>query len=304
MFVISLRRVIGIRVVRFTISKERTFTLIKHARYIQYEMQIEFTLSRWMEIINWLTFFPQKSEPVAAEIKFEHNGQTWWPYRGIWADTRTVVTTLNDMCIKSLIIATLFGDKWFPISDKLEKQLSGRIPGLYHLLLTIWDRPLDLDGDNREKSEKIKKLEKILLKTVKDSASNIEDKETVDLSDKIRAYLPHIVSMDFEASLQRITGGESCLVIEMQMGGDAPSIALQGNQFTKFRTLVQKANGQLGKAKVRGISETFFIWLDLLYHLPAPPDAIRNTLRQLNSEDHCNIDYVYHVANSVTRIIP
>lgn len=190
------------------------------------------------------------------------------------------------------------------ISDKLEKQLSGRIPGLYHLLLTIWDRPLDLDGDNREKSEKIKKLEKILLKTVEDSASSIEAKEIVDLSGKIRAYLPHIVSTDFEASLQRITGGQSCLVIEMQTGGDAPSIALRGNQFTKFKTLVQKANEQLGKAKVRGISGTFFIWLDLLYHLPAPPDAIRNTLRQLNSEDHCNIDYVYHVANSVTHIKP
>lgn len=116
-FVISLRRVVGMRVVRFTISKERTFTLIKHARYIQYEMQIKFTLSRWMGIINWLTFFPQKSEPVVAEIKFKHNGQTWWPYRGIWADTRTVVTTLNDICVKSLIIATLFGDKWFPIEE-------------------------------------------------------------------------------------------------------------------------------------------------------------------------------------------
>lgn len=101
------------------------------------------------------------------------------------------------------------------ISDKLEKQLTGRIPGLYHLLLTIWDQTLDLDGDKKEKSEKINKLEEILLKTVEDSASNIGVKESLDLSDKIRAYLPHIVSADFEAILQKITSGESRLVIDM-----------------------------------------------------------------------------------------
>ncbi len=189
------------------------------------------------------------------------------------------------------------------IGDKLEKQLSGRIPGLYSLLLTIWDHPLDLDGDKRGKSEKLKKLEKILLKTVEDSA-NIGVKEALDLSDKIRELLPQIVSTDFEASLQRIPSGESRLVIDMQMGGNAPSVALQGNQFNKFKALVQKANEQLYKAKVRGISETLFISLDLLYHLAAPPYVIKNTFWKLNSDDHCNIGYAYHVASSATRIKP
>lgn len=189
------------------------------------------------------------------------------------------------------------------ISDKLEKQLSGRIPGLYHLLLTIWDKPLDLGGNKRGKSEKIKSLEKILLKTIEDSV-NIGVKEVLDLSDKIRERLPHIVSADFEASLQRIPSGESRLVIDMQMGGDAASTMLQGEQLCKFKALVQKANEQLCKAKVRGISETFFISLDLAYHLAAPPYVIKNTFWQLNPDDHCNIGYAYHVAGSVTRIKP
>ena len=189
------------------------------------------------------------------------------------------------------------------INDKLEERLSGRISGLYHLLLTIWDRPLDLDGDKKEKSEKIKKLERILLKTVEDSA-NMGVNEALDLSDEIREHLPHVVSADFEASLQRISSGESRLVVDMQMGGDAPSVALQGNQCDKFKTLVQKANEQLCKAKARGITETFFISLDLLYHLAAPPDVIKNTFWKLNSDDHCNIGYAYHMASSVTRIKP
>jgi hypothetical protein len=189
------------------------------------------------------------------------------------------------------------------ISSNLEEQLSGRIPGLYRLLLTVWDNPLDLNGDKKEKSEKIKNLEKTLLKAVEDSA-NTGVGEALDLSDKIREYLPNVVSSDFEASLQRIPSGESRLVIELQTGGDAPSVAIEDNQFNKFRALVQKANEQLGKAKDSGISETFLVTLDLLYHLAAPPDVIKNTFCKLNSDDHCNIDYAYHVASSVSRIKP
>ncbi|OGN96757.1 MAG: hypothetical protein A2Z77_04030 [Chloroflexi bacterium RBG_13_51_36] len=189
------------------------------------------------------------------------------------------------------------------ISDSLEEQLSGRIPGLYRLLLTIWDQPLDLNGDKKEKSEKIKKLKKTLLKVVEDSA-NTGVREAVDLSEKIREYLPDVVSNDFEASLQRIPSGESRLVIELQTGGDAPSVVLEGNQFDKFKALVQKANEQLYKAKSSSISDTFLITLDLLYHLAAPPDVIKNTFHMLSFDDHCNIDYVYHVGSSVTRIKP
>ena len=189
------------------------------------------------------------------------------------------------------------------ISDRLEKQLSGRIPGLYRLLLTVWDQPLDLNGDKKEKSEKIKKLEETLLNAVEDSA-NTGVREALDLSDKIREYLPNVVSNDFEASLQRVPSGESRLVIELQTGGGAPSVALEGNQFDKFKALVQKANEQLSRAKASGIPDTFLITLDLLYHLAAPPDVIKNTFHILNSDDHCNIDYGYHVGSSVTRIKP
>ena len=189
------------------------------------------------------------------------------------------------------------------IIDRLEEQLSGRIPGLYRLLLTVWDQPLDLNGDEKEKSEKIKKLEKTLLETVEDSA-NTGVREAIDLSDKIREHLPNVVSNDFEASLQRIPRGESRLVIELQIGGDAPSVVLEGNQFDKFEALVQKANEQLCKAKASGLSDTFLVTLDLLYHIAAPPDVIKNTFCILNSNDHCNIDYVYHVGSFVTRIKP
>jgi len=117
LFVISIRRVVGMRVVRFTIRQESAFALIKHGQYIEHEMQIRFTLSRLMEVINWLTFLPQKREPVTAEVKFKYDGQTWWPYRGIWADTGTIVTVVDDICVKSLIIATFYKDKWFPINE-------------------------------------------------------------------------------------------------------------------------------------------------------------------------------------------
>lgn len=123
LFVISLRKVVGMRIVRFTIKQEQTFTLIRHKHYIEHEMQIKFTLSRLMGIINWLTFFPQKREPVTAEIKFKYNGQTKWPYRGIWADTGTIVTIVDDICIKSLIITTLYKDKWFPINEVMVEPL-------------------------------------------------------------------------------------------------------------------------------------------------------------------------------------
>ncbi len=204
------------------------------------------------------------------------------------------------------------------ISDKLERQLSGGIPGSYRLLLNIRDRPLHLDQDKRGKSKKIERLERVLLKTVEDSA-NTGVKEELDLSAKIREQLPQIVTADFEASLLRIPSGESRLVVELMTGGSSPSVALEGNQRTKFNTLVRKANEQLRKAKAKGISETFLITLDVLSiakakgisdfitlsHLAADPEAIKNSFWELNPDDHCNIGYAYHVvASSVTRIKP
>lgn len=123
LFVISLRMAVGMRILRFTIKQEAVFTLIRHGRYIEHEMQVKFTLSKLMEIINWLTFFPQKQEPVAAEIKFKYDGETRWPYRGIWADTGTIVTIVNSIGIKSLIIATYYEDKWFPINEITDEPL-------------------------------------------------------------------------------------------------------------------------------------------------------------------------------------
>jgi len=123
LFVISLRRAVGMRIVRFTIKQESAFALIKHGQYIEHEMQIRFTLSRFMEFLNWVTFYPQKREPVTAEIKFKYNDQTWWPYRGIWADTGTIVTAVDDICVKSLIIATFYNNKWFPINEVTGKAL-------------------------------------------------------------------------------------------------------------------------------------------------------------------------------------
>ncbi len=189
------------------------------------------------------------------------------------------------------------------IRDNLVKRLSGKISGVYRLLLTMGDKPLNFGGDKKGKSKKIRELEESLVRTVEDSA-NIELKGELDLSDKIRQHLPHVVSYDFEASLKRIASGESRLVVELQWSGGGHSVTLEGNQLNKYEALVRKANEQLYKAKVNGVSKTFFVTLDLLYHLAAPPEVIKNTFWKLNSDDHCNIVYAYHVASSVSRIKP
>lgn len=115
--VASLRIGFGMRMVRFTAKQEPLFTLVKDEPFIEYEMQIRFSLSKPMSIINWMTLFPPKREPVTAEIKYRYDDETRWPYRGIWRDTGTIETIVNDVCIKSLFVATYHNDKWFPINE-------------------------------------------------------------------------------------------------------------------------------------------------------------------------------------------
>jgi hypothetical protein len=118
LFATSLRMGVGMRIVRFTVKRESAFTLIRYRQRIEHEMQIKFALSKLMAIINWLTLFPPKREPITAEIRFRHGDETkWWPYRGIWKDTGTIETMVNDVCIKSLLVATYHEDKWFPINE-------------------------------------------------------------------------------------------------------------------------------------------------------------------------------------------
>ena len=108
---------VGRRIVRFTVKKGQGFPLEKSGKHIVYEMPIEFTLSLLMRIINWLTLFPPKREPLIAEIKFRYDDETRWLYRGIWKDTGTIETIVDDVSIKSLVVATYYDDKWFPIKE-------------------------------------------------------------------------------------------------------------------------------------------------------------------------------------------
>jgi hypothetical protein len=116
-FVASLRMGFGMRIVRFTARQERFFTLIKDGPFTEHEMQIRFSLSKFRTIVNWLTLFPPKREPATAEIRFRCDDETRWLYRGIWRDTGTIETIVNDVCIKSLFVATYHKDKWFPINE-------------------------------------------------------------------------------------------------------------------------------------------------------------------------------------------
>lgn len=117
LFATSLRMGVGMRIVKFAVRKGNIFALEYHGQDIIHEMRIEFTLSRLMTVINWLMLFPPKRVPVIAEIKFRYDGETRWGYRGVWRDTETIETIVDDICIKSLVIITLHDNKWFPIDQ-------------------------------------------------------------------------------------------------------------------------------------------------------------------------------------------
>lgn len=117
LFATSLRMGVGMRIIKFTVKKMNRFALEYSGQDIVHEMQIQFTLSRLMTVINLLTLFPPKREPVIAEVKFRYNGETMWGYRGIWKDTETIETIIDDICIKSLVIITFHDNKWFPIDQ-------------------------------------------------------------------------------------------------------------------------------------------------------------------------------------------
>jgi len=105
------------RWIRFTVSQRKQLHLIQKGRDITYEMEIHFSLSCLMTILNKVFLYPQKQESVIAKIKFSFDKENSWGHRGIWRDTETIQTMVNDIGFKFLVIATHYQGKWFPVSN-------------------------------------------------------------------------------------------------------------------------------------------------------------------------------------------
>jgi len=121
LFTTTLRKGVGMRLIRFTIAQKEGLRLVPWGRYQIYEVEVQFSLSCLMKVIQYISLFPEKREPVIADVKFRYDGQTSWGHEGIWRDTGTIVTIVNDVGIKFLIVATTDGTGWFPI-NKTEGQ--------------------------------------------------------------------------------------------------------------------------------------------------------------------------------------
>lgn len=190
------------------------------------------------------------------------------------------------------------------IGTELERKMLCELHGTYRLLLDISDESLNLLGDNKKKLKKTRELKDTIQNLVGQVAPGMAAREARDISGELKTRLPHIVGASFYAELHKVTDGGRYLLVEIITGGWAPSVAVQGENLEKFKALVQQANRQLHEAKTRGLSETFFILLDLLYYLAAEPDVVKNTFWQLNATDHSNINYAYLLESSVTSIKP
>lgn len=72
--------------------------------------------------------------------------------------------------------------------------------------------------------------------------------------------------------------------------GFAATSTLTGGEFGEFRSLIAKANKQLGVAKRKGIPETLLVLVEMRY---SGADALESTVCILPRADYCNIDHIY-----------
>ena len=76
--------------------------------------------------------------------------------------------------------------------------------------------------------------------------------------------------------------------------GFAATQTLAGDELCEFRSLVSKANKQLGVAKQKGKPETVLVFVEIRYS-GADADALESTLGILPRAEYCNIDHIYLV---------
>ncbi len=174
--------------------------------------------------------------------------------------------------------------------------------GTYQLLLDVDDSFLVRLAD--EETPSVRELTNAIRNAIGQITPTLRGQESRDLRDELETQLwpPALVGLHVE--LKRLTEDGSRVLVDIQPGGSGPVGKLMGDDLQKYEALVRTANSQLNQAKTMGIPETFLVTLDLLYQLAASPDTIKNTFRTLSPELHCNIDYVYHVASSVTPVKP
>jgi hypothetical protein len=183
------------------------------------------------------------------------------------------------------------------IRDIVQGESSRRLRGTYRLVLYYDGKPLDF-GKGKEE------ISKAIIDAVERWASCMTVGAPLDFTGELRKCVPGIIPLDCRSELTKVGDEGQFLCMEIYTGGSAPSGPLTGHAFGEFKILLKKANRQLGEANNRGISETFLVFLDLLYYLVPSPESLRESLSQLGSADHCNIKYIYLKDSSVTRIKP
>lgn len=74
--------------------------------------------------------------------------------------------------------------------------------------------------------------------------------------------------------------------------GFAATQTLAGDELGEFRSLITKANKQLGVAKQKGIPETLLVLVEIRYSY-ADAGALESTVRILPRAEYCYIDHIY-----------
>lgn len=175
------------------------------------------------------------------------------------------------------------------ICRELSQELSGKLRGIILLFIRVWEEHrFDLQGD---KGQQLKDtLKKLILK----EAQSLEVGKWQNLSQALRERLPDIVPKDCSCNLYKLDHEGSYLSPHVNVGWWAPVKELQGEDLEEFHKLLQSANQQLGKAKARGIPDTFLIIIEIWFS-GADAEVLQNTLRHFDPSDYPHVKFFYLV---------
>lgn len=183
------------------------------------------------------------------------------------------------------------------VAEGIWTETRDRLRGVFSLFVDL-PNPNFVLGNKAQR----KRLVEVLAGFVTEVSNDLPDGETktmrVEADDRLSDVLPADTWLNLfrhdRVKLKPADSQMNYLSVSFDWGWSAATQTLVDKELDEFKGLIAKANKQLGVAKQRGIPETFLVLVEIGFS-GAAPDAVKNTLDDLDPATYSNINHIYLV---------
>lgn len=183
------------------------------------------------------------------------------------------------------------------VAPKVNTEVRGQFQGLLTLSVDLPGPEFKVGGLAQRKNL-VEHLARFVLENAKEVPDNKTKAAVVEAGDQLSEVLPPGTWLDLyrhdPAKLKPAARQLNHLAVNFGWGMFGATQILTGEELGEFRSLINKANQQLGVAKQKGIPETLLVLVEIGFSA-ASPDAVKDTLDWLAPSTCPNINHIYLV---------